>query len=51
MNYCKVDEKDVKVSELFNNYYTIYEKRCRRVDMEKQWLKDMLDKDKWKLMM
>ncbi len=51
MNYCKVDNEDVKVSELFSNYYTIYEKRVRRVNMEKQWLKDMMEKDKWDFMM
>jgi len=51
MNYCKVDEKDVKVSELFNNYYTIYEKRCRRINMEEEWLKEMLEEDKWKHIM
>jgi hypothetical protein len=51
MNYCKVDEENVRVSELFNNYYTVYEKRLRRVNMEKEWLKDMMNKDKWKLIM
>jgi len=50
MNYCKVDEKDMKVSELFNKYER-YEKRCRRINMEEEWLKDMLDKDKWKHIM
>ena len=50
MNYCKIGDEKISVSKLFNKYER-YEKRCRRVDMEKQWLKDMLDKDKWKLMM
>ena len=38
---------------LFNIFYNyeIYEKRLRRSELETEWLKEMLDKDKWKYIM
>jgi len=50
MYYCEVDNKKVSVGELFNKY-EIYEKRLRRNHLEKEWLKEMIDKDKWKYIM
>jgi hypothetical protein len=50
MYYCEVDNKKISVGELFNKY-EIYEKRMRRSNMEKEWLKEMMDRDKWKHIM
>lgn len=51
MNYCELGNEKVSVKNLFNNYYKIYEKRVRRINMEEEWLKEMLEEDKWKHIM
>tara|TARA_R110002012_G_scaffold2264_4_gene10828 strand:+ start:1795 stop:1947 length:153 start_codon:yes stop_codon:yes gene_type:complete len=50
MYHCEIDNKKIKVRDIFNNY-EIYEKRLRRSELETEWLKEMLDKDKWKYIM
>ena len=50
MNYCEIDNEKISVSRLFNKYER-YENRVRRSNMEKEWLNEMLEKDKWKYIM
>lgn len=50
VNSCESNNRNVSVSELFNNY-EIYEKRIRRNTMEVEWLDEMIQKDKWKYIM
>ena len=45
MNYCELDNEKISVSKLFNKYEN-YEDRVRRSNMEKEWLNEMLEKDK-----
>ena len=51
MNYFELGNEKVSVKNLFNNYYKIYEERVRRINMEEEWLKEMLEKDRWKYIM
>ena len=50
MNHCELDNEKISVSKLFNKYEN-YEDRVRRSSMEKEWLNEMLEKDKWKYIM
>jgi predicted RNA-binding protein len=50
MNYIKIDGENVSVKEIFNHYEK-YEDKVRRVDMEKEWVKEIYEKDKWKYIM
>jgi hypothetical protein len=44
-------KKDKEIVNNFWDYSGIYESRRRRINMEEKWLKDMLEKDKWKCFM
>ena len=50
MNYCELDNEKISVKKLFNKYEK-FEDRVRRINMEKEWLKEMLEEDKWKYIM
>ena len=50
MNYCELDNEKISVIKLFNKYEK-FEDRVRRSNMEKEWLNEMLEKDKWKYIM
>jgi len=50
MNYCELDNEKISVSKLFNKYEN-YVDRVRRSSMEKEWLNEMLERDKWKYIM
>jgi hypothetical protein len=45
MNYCELDNEKISVIKLFNKYEK-FEDRVRRSNMEKEWLNEMLEKDK-----
>ena len=45
MNYCELDNEKISVIKLFNKYEK-FEDRVRRSSMEKEWLNEMLEKDK-----
>ena len=47
MNYCELENEKISVKKLFNKYEK-FEDRVRRRNMEKEWLNEMLEKDKWK---
>jgi len=51
MSNCEIVKKDKEIVNNFWNYSGIYESRRRRIDMEEKWLKEMLEKDKWKFFM
>lgn len=51
MNSCEVVNKDNEVLNSFWEYSGIYESRRRRINMEEKWLKEMIEKDKWKYIM
>ena len=51
MNYCEIGNEKVSVDELFKNYYKKYEKRIRKVNMDEEWIKEMLEETKWKYIM
>jgi hypothetical protein len=51
MNSSEKENENIEVGELFNNYYTIYEKRNRRLNLEKKWVKEMLERDRYKFIM
>ena len=44
-------KKDKEIVNNFWDYSGTYESRRRRINMEEKWLKDMLEKDKWKFFM
>tara|TARA_B110000483_G_scaffold18209_1_gene20103 strand:- start:816 stop:953 length:138 start_codon:yes stop_codon:yes gene_type:complete len=44
-------KKNKEIVSNFWDYSGIYEIRRRRINMEEKWLKDMLEKDKWKFFM
>ena len=50
MNYCELGNEKISVKKLFNKYEK-FEDRVRRINMEKEWLKEMLEEDKWKNIM
>jgi hypothetical protein len=50
MNYCELGNEKISVKKLFNKYEK-FEDRVRRRNMEKEWLKEMLEEDKWKYIM
>ena len=50
MNYCELDNEKISVIKLFNKYEK-FEDRVRRSNMEKEWLNEMLERDKWKYIM
>ena len=51
MNVCEIVNKDNEVLNGFWEYSGIYESRRRRINMEEKWLKEMIEKDKWKYIM
>ena len=50
MNYGELGNEKISVKKLFNKYEK-FEDRVRRINMEKEWLKEMLEEDKWKYIM
>jgi len=50
MNYCEIDGEKISVSELFSKYER-YEERVRKVNMDEEWIKEMLEEIKWKYIM
>ena len=48
---CRVLNKDKKKLNSFWDYIGIYENRRRRIEMEDKWVKEMIEKDKWKYIM
>ena len=48
---CEIVNRDKKIVDSFWDYSGIYESRRRRINMEEKWVKEMLEKDKWKYIM
>ena len=51
MNSCEVVNRNNEVLNGFWEYSGIYESRRRKINMEEKWLKEMIEKDKWKYIM
>ena len=48
---CEIVNREKEIVENFWDYSGIYESRRRRINMEEKWMKEMLEKDKWKYIM